>query len=204
MATEILVPFLAAVPRLEGADLLLFRAHSLISHAIQTVGESRYNHVGTVAWVRGPRGELWVPYCIDTMEGRGGDCIPLRHVLKTYPGWIDVYEPNPDGLWTKYSREGCERWLWENIPKRPYGKQSIWRFALRHIPGIRWFLRPSQEDGKRMKGDPVCSSARAIADRVGGGVDPVPNLADEEVQPGHLARSPFYRYKFTLKREKST
>jgi hypothetical protein len=37
-----------------------------------------------------------------------------------------------------------------------------------------------------------------MADRVGGGVDPVPDLANRETEPADLARSPFYRYRFTL------
>ena len=31
-----------------------------------------------------------------------------------------------------------------------------------------------------------------------GGVDPVPNLADRLTEPGDLARSAFYEYRFTL------
>jgi hypothetical protein len=37
-----------------------------------------------------------------------------------------------------------------------------------------------------------------MADRLGGGVDPVENLPDRLTEPADLARSPFYRYRFTL------
>ncbi len=37
-----------------------------------------------------------------------------------------------------------------------------------------------------------------MTDRVGGGVDPVPHLADRLTEPADLARSPFYEYAFTL------
>ena len=37
-----------------------------------------------------------------------------------------------------------------------------------------------------------------MADRIGGGVDPVPHLADRLTEPADLARSPFFRYRFTL------
>jgi hypothetical protein len=45
---------------------------------------------------------------------------------------------------------------------------------------------------------PFCSQACAYADRVGGAVDPVRNLADRLTEPSDLARSPFYAYLFTL------
>ncbi len=45
---------------------------------------------------------------------------------------------------------------------------------------------------------PFCSHACAMADRLGGGVDPVKHLADRLTEPADLARSPFYRYRFTL------
>jgi len=35
-------------------------------------------------------------------------------------------------------------------------------------------------------------------DRIGGGVDPVKHLADRLTEPADLARSPFYKYRFTL------
>jgi hypothetical protein len=51
-----------------------------------------------------------------------------------------------------------------------------------------------QLDGRAV----FCSEAVSRADRLGGGVDPVPNLADHDTEPGDLARSDFYRYQFTL------
>jgi hypothetical protein len=39
-----------------------------------------------------------------------------------------------------------------------------------------------------------------LSDRLGGGVDPVPHLADRLTLPADMARSPFYEYQFTLAR----
>ena len=58
--------------------------------------------------------------------------------------------------------------------------------------------RPSLDDEQPSRRPPFCSEACAMADRVGGGVDPVPQLADRLTEPADLARSPFYRYRFTL------
>ena len=46
---------------------------------------------------------------------------------------------------------------------------------------------------------PYCSEACSIADRIGGGVNPVELLSDRFTEPADLARSPFYHYLFTLK-----
>lgn len=45
---------------------------------------------------------------------------------------------------------------------------------------------------------PYCSEACSLADRLGGGVNPVELLSDRFTEPADLARSPFYRYMFTL------
>lgn len=45
---------------------------------------------------------------------------------------------------------------------------------------------------------PYCSEACSIADRIGGGVNPVELLSDRFTEPADLARSPFYHYLFTL------
>ena len=59
-------------------------------------------------------------------------------------------------------------------------------------------MRPETDDKAVDSRPPFCSHACAMADRIGGGVDPVPHLADRLTEPADLARSPFYRYLFTL------
>lgn len=179
------------------ADLLLFRRESTLAHAIETGRGSIHCHAGKAAWVRGPYGTPWVLCCIDTIEGRGGAVTPLQRTLAEYPGSIDVYRTNPDNL-PQFNRFRSILWSWENIPGRPYGHRSLLKMAFRHAIFLRWFLRPSRDNQKTTDRNPVCSAACAMADRIGGGYDPVPNLADEDVEPGHLANSTFYRYLFTL------
>ena len=75
--------------------------------------------------------------------------------------------------------------------------------AWRHAPIVRWLWRPAEakkRDFAALRGErcPVCSEMRAICERMGAGVDPVPNLPDRYTEPGDLARSPFYKYLFTL------
>ena len=70
--------------------------------------------------------------------------------------------------------------------------------AMLHLPFIRMAVRAATEDDAIDRRPPFCSQACAMVDRVGGGVDPVPHLADRLTEPADLARSPFYQYTFTL------
>ena len=79
-----------------------------------------------------------------------------------------------------------------------YGYRGLIATALLHLPVIRWFVRADVDDRAFDRRPPFCSQACAMADRLGGGVDPVPHLADRFTEPADLARSPFYRYRFTL------
>jgi hypothetical protein len=63
---------------------------------------------------------------------------------------------------------------------------------------VRWFVRPETDDRACDARPPFCSHACAMADRIGGGVDPVPHLADRLTEPADLARSPLYEYRFSL------
>ena len=85
-----------------------------------------------------------------------------------------------------------------------YGYAAVLAAAMLHLPLVRLAVRANFEDdadhashgaGRR---PPFCSQACAMTDRVGGGVDPVPHLADRLTEPADLARSPFYQYAFTL------
>jgi hypothetical protein len=79
-----------------------------------------------------------------------------------------------------------------------YGYATLFAAALLHVPLIRWWIPLQLDDRARGLRPPFCSQACAMADRLGGGVDPVPHLADRLTVPADLARSSLYRYRFTL------
>ena len=87
-------------------------------------------------------------------------------------------------------RNRCERYL--------PALAALTLAAALHLPLVRMFVRPSLDDDQPSRRPPFCSQACVMADRLGGGVDPVPHLADRLTEPADLARSPFYRYRFTL------
>jgi hypothetical protein len=80
-----------------------------------------------------------------------------------------------------------------------YGYSAVLAAAMLHLPLVRLAVRADVDDKAIDRRPPFCSQACAMADRIGGRVDPVPHLADRLTEPADLARSSFYQYLFTLK-----
>jgi hypothetical protein len=168
-------------------DLLLFRRRGAISIA----GRGAHSHAAKAAW--------WddVLFCLEIRGWTGGRAVTLSSQVRRLPGRIDVYEVNPDGRWPEYDRAGASRFM-RRLAGCDYGYGGLAGAALLHLPVVRWFVRPDLDDSSVDRRPPFCSHACVMADRIGGGVDPVPHLADRLTEPADLARSPFYRYRFTL------
>ena len=172
-------------------DLLLLRGRGLLSRLIGTVGRSEYSHAARAIWW----GDLL--FCCEVRELKGGRAVTLASQVRKYPGMIDVFETNPSRRWQEYDRRGAVRYM-RRLAGCDYGYFGVLKAALRHLPVWRCLIRPDMNDERLTSQPPFCSQACAMADRIGGGVDPVPHLADRVTEPADLARSPFYRYRFTL------
>lgn len=172
---------------IRGADLLLWRRRSLISLA----GRGVHSHAAKAAW--------WGRdlFCLEVRELVGGRAVTLESQVRRYPGRIDVYRVNPDDRWPQYDRFAAVRFM-RRLAGCEYGYAGLAAAALLHLPILRWFVRAEVDDRTVDRRPPFCSHACAMADRIGGGVDPVPHLADRVTEPADLARSPFYQYQFTL------
>ena len=172
-------------------DLLLFRGRGIVSRMIGVAGRCEYTHAaGAVGW-----GDLL--FCCEVRELRGGRAVTLESQVQKYPGAIDVFETNPGRRWREYDRLGAVRYT-RRLAGCDYGYYGVLKAALRHLPLWRFLIRPDMNDKRQTSQPPYCSQACAMADRIGGRVDPVPHLADRLTEPADLARSPFYRYRFTL------
>jgi len=188
-------PFRDAAKCIETGDLLLFRARWRPSSLlIGRAGRSEYVHAARAAW---EAGELRL---LDTLQGRGARNVSLRDQVDRFPGSWDVFETNPgniaEALGGEYSADAAVAKIQEYVG-RPYGWLAILRAALVHLPFMRLYVRPDVDDGSTITSPPFCSQLAVIGDRAGG-FDPVPHLADRLTEPGDLARSLFYRYRFTL------
>ena len=183
--------FTDCVEEILDSDLLLFRRRGLISFA----GRGIHTHAAKAAWWNG---NLFV---LEVREFYGGRAVLLESLVAKQPGKIDVFRANPENRWPSYRRDravsvmqlfaGCE-----------YGYWNVLGTAMTHLPGIRQLMKPDLNDlttRGELHRPPFCSQACAIADRLGGGVDPVPHLSDRYTEPADLARSVFYKYLFTLK-----
>lgn len=173
--------------QIRDGDLLLFRSRG----AIAVAGRGVHVHAAKAAW--------WDEdlFCLETRWLLGARAVTLSSQVARYPGRIDVFEVNPDRRWPTYNRRGAIRYL-RRLAGQPYGYGGLLRAALRHVPLVRWWVPQELNDQAVSRRPPFCSQACVMADRLGGGVDPVPQLADRLTEPADLARSPFYRYRFTL------
>jgi hypothetical protein len=172
-------------------DLLLFRGRGCIARLIGVAGRSEYTHAGRAVW--------WGKdlFCCEVRELKGGRAVTLESQVRRFPGAIDVFEANPSARWREFDRRGAVRFM-RRLAGCDYGYRGVLLAALRHVPLWRFLVRPDSDDQRIAEQPPFCSQACAMADRVGGGVDPVPHLADRLTEPADLARSAFYRYRFTL------
>ena len=168
-------------------DLLLFRQRGLIAAA----GRGRHSHAGKAAW--------WGEdlFLLEVLRLAGGRAVTLSSQVRRWPQRYDVYEVNPENRWPEYDQAGATRFM-KRLCGCDYGYRNLATAALLHLPLVRHWIEPASEEEAVGRRPPFCSHACAMADRLGGGIDPVKHLADRLTEPADLARSPFYRYRFTL------
>lgn len=181
------LPLAVARRLVRDGDLLLFRRRGLISIA----GRGEHSHAAKAAWWQSDL------FCLEVREWHGGRAVTLASQVRRFPGRIDVFQANPAERWPEYDRAAATRVMrqWAGCA---YGYAGVAAAALLHLPFVRLLAKPDLCDGEPSGRPPFCSQACAVADRTGGGVDPVPHLADRLTLPADLARSPFYQYLFTL------
>ncbi len=185
----VLIPYSVARRRIRDGDLLLFRRRrGLVGKLIAVAGRSEYCHAAMAAWWNGRL------MCLETVQGRGGRAVLLSRVVEESPDRIDVYRIGR-GYLRRFDRDAAVGAMIEITGKR-YGWMNLCKAAMRHLPVIRLFTIPMDDD--QANGSlPFCSDAVSRGLRAGG-IDPVPNLADAGTEPGDLARSAAIGYRFTL------
>jgi hypothetical protein len=176
---------------IKDGDLLLFRGSGFVSRLISAAGRSDYTHAARAVWWGNDL------FCCEVRELKGGRAVSLESQIERFPGAIDVFEANPSNRWREFNRYGAVRYM-RRLAGCDYGYRGVWLAALRRLPIWRFWVSADSDDRRVANQPPFCSQACAMADRIGGGVDPVPHLADRMTEPADLARSPFYRYRFTL------
>jgi hypothetical protein len=181
------VSLAAARKEVRDGDLLLFRRRGLIAVA----GRGVHSHAAKAAW--------WGDdlFCLEVREWYGGRAVTLESQVRKFPGRVDLYHTNPNQRWPEYDRARAITWM-RQLAGCDYGYAAVLAAAMLHLPFVRMTVRAEVEDCAVDRRPPFCSQACAMADRVGGGVDPVPHLADRLTEPADLARSPFYQYTCTL------
>jgi hypothetical protein len=170
-------------------DLLLFRGSGWVANAIQWGGRSEYSHAALAAdWF----GQVM---CLEVREWVGGRAVTLASQVKKYPGAIDVYRADTTRH-PEYIRKIAVATM-KDLAGCQYGYFSVLLAAIGHLPFLRRLVSREAETIERFNSPPYCSQAIAIAAERAG-VDPVPNLDDRLTEPGDLARSSLWNYRFTL------
>lgn len=169
------------------SDLLQFRRRGLISIA----GRGIHSHSAKAAWWGGDL------FCLEVREWHGGRAVTLESQVRKYPGRIDVYRANPGERWAEYDRTRAVATM-RRLAGCDYGYAGVIAAGMLHLPFVRLLATPDMDDSEIDRRPPFCSHACAMSDRIGGGVDPVPHLADRLTEPADLTRSAFYSYLFTL------
>jgi hypothetical protein len=185
--SRVIMPVSQAKRNISDGDLLLFRRRC----AISVVGRGEHSHAAKAVWWNG---EL---FCLEVREWHGGRAVTLESQVRTFPGRIDVFQVNPRNRWKDYDRDAAVRFM-QRLCGGGYGYSGLILAACMHLPIVRWFVKPDLDDAEIDRRPPFCSQACLMGDGIGGGVDPVPHLADRLTEPADLARSPFYKYRFTL------
>jgi hypothetical protein len=181
---QVFVSLADVLDQLVDGDLLLWRRRGLISR----FGRGHYSHAGMVAWWK------WTPFCLEVRELVGGRAVTLASQVRRAPGRIDVFRANPSGV--AWSRQMAVERM-KHFAGCDYGYRAVLEAALLHLPFVRSLIPAEYEREAADHRPPFCSQAVAMAARAGG-VDAVPRLADRLTEPSDLARSLFYRYRFTL------
>lgn len=179
-------------------SLLLWRGRGLIARVIQIAGRSVYSHAGMAMWHRDTLLSL------EIREFVGGRAVTLASQVRRFPGQIDVFLPvGPSGLKPHPANVYDGTAAAEVMLRKAGNDYSYWGLAaasVQHLPIVRWWSKPDMNDGGKPGIKPeFCSQAVASAARIGGGVDPVPNLSDRTTEPGDLARSQLWSYRWTLR-----
>lgn len=178
--------------RLAVADLVLFRAEATpVDMAIAGAGRSRYCHAAMLDYTDDSEWRM-----LETLQWHGGREVSLLDQVQRFPGHYDVFRPNPENRWPWFEPELAIAHMRTFVGRR-YGWLHLVRLALGRLPLLSFVLPLDRwadvPDGQ----PPFCSEACAAA-YAAGGVDPVPLLSDRRTEPGDLARSLFFEYRFTL------
>ena len=182
--------------QIRDGDTLFYRTdRSLFNRVIRRGTGSELVHVGKAAWWGDPDNDGRL-YLLDTVIHKGGRAVLFSSQVEWAPGHWDWYTVNRQ-RYPHYDAKGAVAWMQE-LTGHPYGLGAVVSIAVRHTPMLSWFFRPDTDDTHVDERPPFCSMAAAMADRIGGGVDPVPNLADAFVSPAALAESPLWLYQCTL------
>jgi hypothetical protein len=173
---------------------------NFVSNAIRWAASGSPHTHSSMAYVRTSNGQRIVEI-LEMREFKGGLIKPLKDHTFRFDGRMDVFSIDTQRF-PEYDFDEAVRCMIE-LTTRRYGYRGVIKILARKIPFL-WRLVPvdisdvltrEEADGVR----PFCSMAVAIANQLGGGVDPVLRLPHYLVEPAHLTQSHLYKYEFSIR-----
>lgn len=186
-----LVKYSAVREQIRDGDGLFYRCDNKLSNRLIGKGSaSNIVHVGMAAW--------WGDrlFILETLQWKDCRAVLFSSQVEGWPEKWDWY-PIDDSRFPDYDREGAVEWM-KKLTGTPYGWGSLFRAGISMLPVIRLFIKPDVDDSRIDDRPPCCSVAVALADKLGGKIDPVNQLSDATTSPAHLARSKLRTYQCTL------
>jgi len=183
----------APLKRLRIADTLACRDGKIVigREFIRLAGRGSYYHIAMFS--ESEHG----PSVIEMAEDHGGREVTWEQWISERDGFVDVFRPDYGGM-HHYDRRGAMNWMRHNIVNQPYGHDVIRRFLRQDSWLTWWWNRPCLDENAPPPTTWVCSTAKACADKYGGGVSPVRGLWAGDVQPNDEARAQLNEYVMTV------
>lgn len=181
--------FAAAIKDLRGGDLLLYWAGWRPWRCLSR--RTIYSHAAMLA-----QGREWPnQWQVLEMRTRGGSVSLLATQVDRWPGRIDVFQANPGRRWATFNRNLAVS-VMRGFTQTHYSRFNLFCAACCRLP-IVWRLEKA-DTMNLWPWWPLPSSHAIAAACRAGGVDPVALLGDRLTEPGDLAWSSFFKYRFTL------
>ncbi len=169
---------------IRSGDIGLCRGTKLFSR----YGRSEYSHALYFGWWFGNLLGL------EMREWIGGRIKPASGLVRERPsGSIDVYRPKY--LSEDHVDESLNRMI--QITNRPYGYRRLFVAAAFRLPFLNRIWQPSFDDNASGGYPKFCSAAVSLAVRRPD-FDLVPNLSDDDTEPGDIGRSANLDYLCTI------
>ena len=171
--------------QIQTGDILMFVGQGPISRLIRWGSDARYSHCGIASW---ERGRLMLFHAVI----HGVKHVRASESIDRYNGRVDWWTLRSDRV-DKLDRDGIVAQARQHLGK-PFAMGGLLRLMLQIVRG----RYRSDADWPQPPEAMFCSWYVSHCYRIGGGIDLVPETADDCTSPAQLENSPLLVHRGTL------